>query len=124
MTAQPDYESHSGVYSLIILAPEPESAHHSSSTSGAGDLLHHFSSLFELLDETVDFLDRSAAPGCDSRATLAIQNGRIVALLACKETAYCLNSFELPLFFSHTCLPPHFLHPPHHPTLSSTASHS
>src|SRR5260370_41924619 len=109
MTAQPDYESHSGVYSLIILAPEPESAHHSSSTSGAGDLLHHFSSLFELLDETVDFLDRSAAPGCDSRAALAIQNEMIVALLAGDRCDDRLHTHQFTLCLFGIRLPGDFL---------------
>src|SRR5260370_9026712 len=109
MTAQPDYESHSGVYSLMMLASEAESEHHSWPTPRAGDFLHHFSSLFELLDETVDFLDRSAAPGCDSRAALAIQNEMIVALLAGHRVDDCLNTHQFTLCLFGIRLPGDFL---------------
>src|SRR5579864_7161551 len=109
MAAQPDYKSHADVYSLMILASEPDSAHHSSPTPGAGDLLHHFSSLFELLDETVDLLDRSAAPRCDSHAALAIQNKMIVALLAGHRIDDRLNTHQFTLCFLGIRLPGDFL---------------
>src|SRR5271154_4966363 len=94
MAAQPDYKCHSILLS-IILAAEPQSAHHHFTRAHAGDFLHHFARLLELFQKTVHVLHRRAAAPGDSCASAPVDNQMVAAFLQRHRVDDCLDALEL-----------------------------
>src|SRR5258708_20653031 len=81
----------------LILAAEPQPAHHHLSSTHAGDFLHHFARLLELFEEAIHILNRGPTAACDTRAPAPIDNQMIPAFLQVHLVDYRLDTSELKL---------------------------
>src|SRR5208283_2919119 len=84
---------------LLSMSPEAHPAHHRAAGAHAGQFLHYFAGLLELLQETIDILNARSTSGRNPRAPLAVENQMILALLDGHRIDDGLDAHQLALRF-------------------------